>query len=207
MKSSSTSLIDHPVNVTPVTAFPRVLLPIDWIIGSSPRVFTAHRTKIIPSSNGVESVMIAKVEGEKNMVVIEQIDKCIYTMCTLRKDLKLKDVRVVAKASKDIGPTTRDDTDGTRMELEGSEWWRGMMARSSRVCPIRSVSLQFLINDNRPIQFVPQHNTLMIDQVRFRTRGWKNWRNRSLSDTIRSSQRIPATSHLLRIPSLWRLRQ
>ena len=206
MKSSSTSLIDHPANVTPVCMFPRVLLPIDWIIGSSPRVFTAHRTKLIPSSNGVESVMIAKVEGEKNMVVIEQIDKCIYTMCTLRKDLKLKDVRVVAKAAKDIRPTTRDESDGNGMELEGSEWWRRMMAGSSRVCPIRSVSLQFLINDNPPIEFVPQHNTLIIDQVRLRTRLWKNSRIRSLSDTIRSSRRIPDTSHLLRIPSLWRPR-
>jgi hypothetical protein len=96
---------------------------------------------------GFDSVFVAKVEGEKNMVVIEQIDNCVYTMCALRKDLRLKDARTLAKSG--IVPIARSQErpDDSRMEM-GDEWWRGLIAGPPRngleTC---SVPLQFLISD------------------------------------------------------------
>ena len=148
MQSSSSSLIDHPVTVTPVVTIPRPLLPIDWLVGSSPRIFSVHRTLLIPSINGIEPVIVAKVEGEKSMVVIEQIDKCLYTMCTLRKDLKLKDVRTVAKSAKDLSLQVQEQADDPRMEIGEDEWWRGMVVRPKQGQGEHpSLQLQFLLED------------------------------------------------------------
>ena len=90
--------------------------------------------------------MIAKVEGEKNMVVIEKIGDYIYSMCTLKKDLKVKDVRIVAKTAKEKDVNIVRTTD-EGMHIEGGEWWRKMVVRNIHSGEKQQVSLQFLTGD------------------------------------------------------------
>jgi DNA replication regulator SLD3 len=90
-------------------------------------------------------VMVAKVEGEKNMVVIERIGECVYSMCALNKDVKVKDVRTVAKMAKDTELPVVTEVEGTLQE--GNEWWRGMVVRKLETQEKQELSLQFLIQN------------------------------------------------------------
>lgn len=90
--------------------------------------------------------MVAKVEGEKNMVVIEKISDHIYSMCTLKKDLKVKDVRMVAKTAKEKDVNIVRTTD-EGIHIEGGEWWRKMVARNIHSGDKQQISLQFLSGD------------------------------------------------------------
>ena len=92
--------------------------------------------------------MIAKVEGEKNMVVIERVGDYIYSMCTLKKDLKVKDVRIVAKTAKEMGSTNYVRKADETMHVDGEEWWRRMMVRNLHSTENQQVSLQFLVKDD-----------------------------------------------------------
>jgi DNA replication regulator SLD3 len=90
-------------------------------------------------------VMIAKVEGEKNMVVIEGIGERMYSMCALKKDVKVKDVRTVAKMAKETElPLVTEVEEPVH---EGNEWWRGMVVRKLETREKREISLQFLIQN------------------------------------------------------------
>jgi len=133
--------------VIPMATFPRVFLPICWLVGLTPRIFSTQRKDIIPSSSK-DLVMIAKVEGEKSMVVIEQVGDCIYSMCTLKKDLKVKDVRTVAKTAKECGSTNYVRTAEETMHVDGEEWWRRMMVRNLYSTNNQQSSLQFLVKDD-----------------------------------------------------------
>lgn len=115
-------------------------------MGSTPRVFTAHRVPIIQTTNGEGMVMVAKVEGEKNLVVIEKIGECLYSMCTLKKDLKIKDIRTVAKTARDMDQTNQAP-DGDSMQVDGDEWWRRMIVRHPQRREEQELSLNFLIGD------------------------------------------------------------
>ena len=96
--------------------------------------------------------MIAKVEGEKSMVVIERVGGCIYSMCTLKKDLKVKDVRIVAKTAKEMGPSIQLTTCDQSMNVDGDEWWKRMMVRNLHSADNQEVSLHFLVKDD-PAEF------------------------------------------------------
>lgn len=91
--------------------------------------------------------MIAKVEGEKSMVIIERISHGIYSMCTLKKDLKVKDVRMVAKAAKEKDSTYVRTTNDA-IEVDGEVWWRRMMIGKVQLGERQQVSLQFLSGQN-----------------------------------------------------------
>jgi hypothetical protein len=145
VQSSSTSLIEHTLKVLPISTFSRCLLPISWIVGSTPRVFTAHRVPTIPPGvNGM--VMVAKVEGEKNMVLIEKVGECIYSMCTLKKELKIKDIRTVAKMARDVNQQNQAQ-DEDRIQVDGDEWWARMVVREPQRRTEQDLKLQFLIDD------------------------------------------------------------
>jgi DNA replication regulator SLD3 len=80
------------------------------------------------------------------MVVIERIGDCIYSMCTLKKDLKIKDIRTVAKTAKDLDQRTQTP-DGNRMQVDGDEWWRRMVVREPQRREEQDLNLNFLIDD------------------------------------------------------------
>jgi hypothetical protein len=124
-------------------------MPIQWLIGSTPRVFNSHRTQVIPSSGTEDAVMIAKVEGEKNMIVIEKIGEHVYTMCTLRKDLKVKDVRMVSKMSRESEPRPAEQEpqkEKGEMQVDG-EWWKAMAIRPPFQHSTQDFTLTFLLPD------------------------------------------------------------
>jgi len=150
--------------VVPIASFPRYMMPIHWTVGSTPRVFTSHGNRIIPLS-GV--VMIAKVEGDKGMTVIEKIGECLYSMCSLRKDLKVKDVRMVAKGVKDVEMPSQEEIDVDEMQVDGNEWWRTMMIRPSQLKERHEITLNMLIQDGGSIEyFLTWHLSLTLDQRR-----------------------------------------
>jgi hypothetical protein len=101
-------------------------------------------------------VMVAKVDGEKSMVVIERIGERLYSMCTLKKDVKVKDVRTAAKTAKetDQPPVTEAE------KVMGGEWWKGMVARRCD-SEKQEISLQFLIQDSTSTELI-SHLQLMI---------------------------------------------
>jgi hypothetical protein len=82
IQSSTTSLIHHPLAVTPIAVFPWYFMSIPWLVGYMLCVFSV-RTPIIP---GEGMFIVAKVEGEKNMAVIERIKEHVYSMCALKKE-------------------------------------------------------------------------------------------------------------------------
>lgn len=89
--------------------------------------------------------MIAKVEGEKSMIVIEKIGGCLYSMCALKKDLKVKDVRTVAKAAKDIEMPGFGEVEGDEMQIDGNEWWRDMIIQPNRFKERQEVKFNILL--------------------------------------------------------------
>src|SRR5271170_1961871 len=123
-------MIDHPLTVIPVASFPRLFLPLSWLAGSNPRIFTTHAVEGVAGIIGLGMVMVAKVEGEKSMVIIERVDERVYSMCLLRKDLKIKDVRAVAKLSRDKELKLEIKQVNAAMPIEGNEWWKNMAVQS-----------------------------------------------------------------------------
>ena len=141
------SSLDHPLTVLPIAVIPRICFPVCWLAGPTPRVFSTHRHDILPSISGLGMVMVAKVEGEKCMVVIERVGDNMHAMCALKKDLKVKDVRLVAKTSKEIAPSSRVAAVDESMQVDGGEWWRRMMAKKPYHGEEKQISLKFLIED------------------------------------------------------------
>jgi hypothetical protein len=103
--------------------------------------------------------MVAKVEGEKNLVVIERFGDCIYSMCTLKKELKVKDVRLVAKMARERDLATYVRTAAETMHVDGGEWWRRMTIRDLHSTNKQQVSLQFLIEDDI-MGYIPRRSLL-----------------------------------------------
>jgi hypothetical protein len=91
-------------------------------------------------------VMVAKIEGEKNMVLIEKVGECIYSMCLLKKELKIKDIRTVAKMARDVNQQNRPQDDD-RMHVDGEEWWARMVVREPHRHAEPDLKLHFLIDD------------------------------------------------------------
>ena len=115
-----------------------------------PRIFSTHsaenRTRII----GLGFVMVAKVEGERSMVIIERVDDSVYSMCLLRKDLKIKDVRSVAKTSRDNDIKLEVKAlNAAAMPVDRSDWWASMAVQTLQSDFNRPISLEFLRNDTQ----------------------------------------------------------
>jgi hypothetical protein len=95
--------------------------------------------------------MVAKIEGEKSMVVIDKVRKEVYSICTLRKELKVKDVRLLAKSAK-----VHEDVEVGKFSMGESDcWWKDMTARFVPRCETCPVALDFLTVD-RTQEFVTQ---------------------------------------------------
>ena len=90
--------------------------------------------------------MIAKVEGEKNMVVVERVGEHVYSMCTLKKDLKVKDVRLAAKSAKETDTSYLARPRDESMQVDGEEWWRKLAVSNLFSGEKKGVSLEFLIH-------------------------------------------------------------
>jgi hypothetical protein len=104
--------------------------------------------EIINQTTGGEVVMIAKVEGEKSMVAIERVCGFVYSMCTLKKDLKVKDVRIVAKTAKEMGPSIQPRSCDQSINVDGDVWWKRMMVRNLHSTDNEEVSLHFLVKED-----------------------------------------------------------
>lgn len=85
------------------------------------------------------------------MVAIEQIDDYVYSMCALKKDLKVKDVRTAAKASKDKDYEPEIICNREKMPVDADEWW-GKFAVLHLKEREQDLSLQFLVED-KPAEF------------------------------------------------------
>lgn len=140
-------MIDHPLTVIPVASFPRVFLPLSWLVGSNPRIFSTHATESLTRIIALGVVMVAKIEGEKSMVIIELVDDRVYSMCSLRKDLKIKDVRAVAKMSRDKELKLEVKQVNAAMPVEGNEWWTNMAVQTLQSDFSRQLTLKFLTNE------------------------------------------------------------
>jgi hypothetical protein len=99
--------------------------------------------------------MVAKVESEKSMVILERIDDHVYSMCSLRKDLRIKDVRSVAKMSRDKDVKLQIKAMNPAMPVDGSEWWKSMAVQDFPSEIDCQVSLKFLDNDTSSIECSP----------------------------------------------------
>ena len=141
-------MIDHPLTIIPVASFPRVFLPLSWLLGSTPRIFSTHAAEGLTRIIGLGVVMVAKIEGEKNIVIIERVDHCIYSMCSLRKDLKIKDVRAVAKMSRDKELELEIKQVNAAMPVEGNEWWKNMAVQTLQPKLNRQITLKLLSNES-----------------------------------------------------------
>jgi len=138
-------MIDHPLTVIPVASFPRAFLPISWLSGSTPRIFSTHSPENLTRAIGLGVVMVAKVEGEKSMVIMERVDDHVYSMCSLRKDLKIKDIRYVAKTSRDNDIKLEVKAlNAAAMPVDGSEWWTSMTVQTLPSDINRQIFLEFL---------------------------------------------------------------
>jgi hypothetical protein len=62
------------------------------------------------------------------MVVVERSD--VYSMCMLKKDLKVKDVRLVAKSAKETDISNLLTPRAESMQINGKEWWRKLTTRN-----------------------------------------------------------------------------
>src|SRR5271155_2451374 len=111
-----------------------------------PRVFSSHRREFIPSISGRDPIMIAKVEGEKNMVVVERVGEHVYSMCMLKKDLKVKDIRLVAKSAKETDISNLVRPRDESMQIDGEEWWRKLAVSNLISGEKKEVSIDFLIH-------------------------------------------------------------
>lgn len=137
-------MTEHILKITPFTTFPRSFLPIFWLAGSTPRLFSIKRN-IFGSPFNVNGIaMIGKVEGEKHMVVIEQVRDCLYSMCSLKKDLKVKDIRQIAKKSKEVTSSETQSSEGENIQAGGGEWWGESVVRNTNREEGQDISLQFL---------------------------------------------------------------
>ena len=134
----------------PIATFPRYYFPISWLVGSTPRIFAANQKQIIPGSDKRGLIMIARVEGEKGMVVIEQVEEYLYSMCALKKDLKVKDVRTIFKASKEKDNIVEVSSTDENMQIDGDEWWKNIAVRNITQGERGDVSLQFLLDERSP---------------------------------------------------------
>ena len=99
--------------------------------------------------------MIAKVEGEKNMVVVERVAENVYSMCTLKKDLKIKDVRLVVKSTKETDISNLERPRDESMQLDGEEWWKKVTVNNLFAGEKKDVSLEFLIQAPEPELYAP----------------------------------------------------
>jgi hypothetical protein len=111
-----------------------------------------NRSPILPTTTG-DVVIVAKVESEKSMVVIERIEDHLYSMCTLKKDLKVKEVRLVARKAKDTENLSLRNIEDNPMQIDSGEWWTKLMVHNINVPEKRDRSLQFLINDVTKTEF------------------------------------------------------
>ena len=140
--------------------------------------------------------MIAKIEGEKNMVAVEKVGDKIYSMCTLKKDLKVKDVRLAAKSAKETdlsGLVRRRDEN---KQSEGEDWWRKLVVQNPFFGERKQVSLEFMINTPESEEYSSLEAMLMIGR---RPRKWRTsvhlWYLNSVV-MIPSSLQIQATRPL-----------
>jgi len=163
-----------------------------------PRVFSSHRREIVPWVSGRDMVMIAKVEGEKNMVVVERVTENIYSMCTLKKDLKVKDVRLVVKSTKETHTSNLEKSRGECMQLDGEEWWRQFAVSNPRSGEQKGASFDFLIRPPESELSVARSFRLILDPRQIRWSTWIHLLCPSSAVTTLNSLEILAM-HLLRI--------
>jgi len=79
------------------------------------------------------------------MVVVERVGEHVYSMCMLKKDLKVKDVRLVAKSAKETDVSNLVRPRDESMQLDGEEWWRKLAVNNPFSGEKKEVSLEFLI--------------------------------------------------------------
>jgi len=123
-----------------------------------PRIFSAEKRVGVPSVITGQIVMIARIEGEKNMVAIEKIGESLYAICSLKKDLKVKEIRTMSKMSKDANHAARTRTNQETMQIDGEEWWRGLSTDESNAEINGEVNLQFLVEEPATTEFSPDSN-------------------------------------------------
>lgn len=99
--------------------------------------------------------MIAKVEGEKNMVVVERVAENVYSMCTLKKDVKIKDVRLVVKSTKETDISNLERPRDESIQLDGEEWWKKATVNNLFTGEKKDMSLEFLIQAPEPELYAP----------------------------------------------------
>ena len=97
--------------------------------------------------------MIAKVEGEKNMVVVGRFGGNMYSMCTLKKDLKVKEVRLVAKSAKETDFTSLVRPKDESMQIDDKKWWRKLMVNNPCSGTKKQVSLDILVDSSEIERF------------------------------------------------------
>lgn len=82
------------------------------------------------------------------MFVIEGVGDHIYSMCALTKDLKVKDVKIVAKTAKERDSTSYAMETGEKMHIDEGEWWMRIALRNLHSTDQPPVPLEFLIQDS-----------------------------------------------------------
>jgi len=133
-----------------------------------PRIFSAEKRVGVPSVITGQIVMIARIEGEKNMVAIEKIGESLYAICSLKKDLKVKEIRTMSKMSKDANHAARTRTNQEKMQIDGEEWWRGLSTHEYNTEINGEINLQFLVEEPAITEF-PLILTLLTPDVRLTT--------------------------------------
>ena len=152
------------MKLTPTVALPRSYIPLQWLAGSPSRLFS-HPSNL-PVLEVPGNVLVAKVDGERQLAAIEKIQDGVYTVSKLSTHLKMKDVRKTVALVKKSPPEPRclEDADDGEGQL-GSQWWSQLS--------IPNCSLKDLLSDpvtaldmGSPGPENQRHNRLMLVSCR-----------------------------------------
>ncbi|CAZ80264.1 unnamed protein product [Tuber melanosporum] len=118
----SSSVFDSSLKLTPAVALPRSFVPLQWLAGTPSRLFSF--TSNLPVLGVPGNILVAKVDGERQLAAVEKVQDGVYAIFKLSTQLKMRDVRkTVALARKAPHEPPNLEFDGVGGGRLGSEWW------------------------------------------------------------------------------------
>jgi len=102
-------------------ALPRSHVPVSWLSGTPSRLFDSPTDS--PSICGVGHVVIAKIEGERQLSAIEKIGDHIYVLYRLSTQLRMKDVRRIGSQKKNLSAMGGARAGTVVGNVSEGKWW------------------------------------------------------------------------------------
>jgi len=115
-------VFDSSLKLTPAVALPRSFIPLQWLAGTPSRLFSFASN--LPVLEVPGNILVAKVDGERQLTAIEKVRDGVYAVFKLSTQLKMRDVRkTVALARKAPREPLKLEFEGVGDGRLGGEWW------------------------------------------------------------------------------------